>query len=169
MTQEKRGEGSNTGGVLYNSLIAFRPLSFFALSMLYACPSSSAPQVVIYPQKGRPTHVRVEIADTPDKRQMGLMYRHELPESHGMLFLFPRERPLAFWMKNTPLSLDIIFINSAGVIVNIAGHTTPFSRRALPSGQPAQFVLEVNAGFCQQHGVVVGDRVELPQAPVSPS
>jgi hypothetical protein len=90
------------------------------------------------------------------------MYRQDLPKLHGMLFLFPREQPLAFWMKNTPLSLDIIFINSARTIVSIAQNTTPFSEKPLPSDSPAQFVLEVNGGFCQRHGVAVGDRMELP-------
>lgn len=93
------------------------------------------------------------------------MYRKDLPEFHGMLFLFPREEVQSFWMKNTPLPLDIIFINSAYEIVNIARNTIPFSERLLPSGRPAQFVLEVNGGFCQRHGIEVGDRVELPNVP----
>lgn len=97
------------------------------------------------------------------------MYRRELPELRGMLFLFPREAPLSFWMKNTPLPLDIIFINAAHTIVGIAQNTTPFSRKPLPSGSPAQFVLEVNSGFCQQHGVAIGDRVELPEILPPPS
>ena len=111
----------------------------------------------------------VEIADTPEKRNFGLMYRQELPEFHGMLFLFPREEPLSFWMKNTPLPLDIIFMNSTLTIVGIAQQTTPFSEKQIPSGSPAQFVLEVNGGFCQQHDVAVGDRVELPKDLPRPS
>ena len=91
------------------------------------------------------------------------MYRRELPELQGMLFLFPREAPLSFWMKNTPLPLDIIFINAAHTIVSLAENTTPFSENPLPSGNPVQFVLEVNGGFCQRHGVAVGDRVEFAQ------
>lgn len=140
------------------------------LVLLYACGSpSSAPQVIIYPEQGNPIHVSVEIADTPEKRSFGLMYRRELPEFHGMLFLFPHEQPQAFWMKNTPLPLDILFINSALEIVGIAENTTPFSERPIPSGSPAQFVLEVNGGFCQTHGVKAGDRVELPQGLPRPS
>jgi hypothetical protein len=97
------------------------------------------------------------------------MYRKELPEMSGMLFLFPREEPLSFWMKNTILPLDIIFIDAARAIVSIAQNTTPFSENPLPSGSPAQFVLEVNGGFCQRHGVAVGDRVEFAGITVSPS
>ncbi len=78
-----------------------------------------------------------------------------------MLFLFPHEELLSFWMKNTPLPLDIIFINTARMIVSIVQNTTPFSEKPLPSGSPAQFVLEMNGGFCQQHGITVGDRVEF--------
>jgi len=143
-------------------LFPFSPFPLFALWFLSACASSSAPQVIIHRQQGEPIRVSVEIVDTPEKRSLGLMYRHDLPELHGMLFLFPREQPLAFWMKNTPLPLDIIFINSTRTIVSIAQNTTPFSERRLSSGSPAQFVLEVNGGFCQRHGVTVGDRVEFP-------
>jgi len=111
----------------------------------------------------------VEVADTQQKRSFGLMYRRDLPESHGMLFLFPREEPLSFWMKNTPLPLDIIFINAAHTIVSIAANTKPFSEKPHPSDGPAQFVLEVNGGFCQRHGVAVSDRVEFSGGLPSPS
>ena len=90
------------------------------------------------------------------------MYRPKLPELQGMLFLFPREELLSFWMKNTPLPLDIIFINTAHTIVSIAQNTVPFSETPLPSDRPTQFVLEVNGGICQRHGIAVGDRVEFP-------
>lgn len=80
-----------------------------------------------------------------------------------MLFLFPREAPQSFWMRNTPLPLDIIFISATRTIVSIAANTTPFSETPVPSDSTAQFVLEVNAGFCQQHGITIGGRVALPQ------
>jgi len=137
--------------------------------LLYACTSSSAPQLVVYSQNGTPIQVSVEIVATPEKRSFGLMYRKDLPESHGMLFLFPREQPLSFWMKNTPLPLDIIFINAAHTIVSIAANTTPFSEEPLPSGPPAQFVLEVNAGFCQRHDITVGSRIEMPNVLPKPT
>ena len=138
-------------------------LSVFLIPWLACACSPSSSHVVIHPRTGNPIRVDVEVADTAEKRNFGLMYRRKLPELQGMLFLFPREALLSFWMKNTPLSLDIIFINAAHTIVGIAENTTPFSRKPLPSGRPAQFVLEVNGGFCQRHGIVVGDRVELPK------
>ena len=117
---------------------------------------------MLYPQTGPPIHVSVEIADTNEKRALGLMYRRELPESHGMLFLFSRQELQSFWMKNTPLPLDILFIDSSLTIVGIARNTTPYSEKPIPSDKPAQFVLEVNGGFCQRHGIAVGDHVQLP-------
>jgi len=70
---------------------------------------------------------------------------------------------LSFWMKNTPRSLDIMYINSAYTIVSITRNTTPFSEEHLPSGKPAQFVLEVNGGFCERHRVFEGNQVEFPK------
>ena len=107
--------------------------SLMALWMWSACGSSTTlPQVTLFPQQGGPVRVSVEIANTEEKRQFGLMYRTDLPEMQGMLFLFPREELLSFWMKNTPRSLDIIYINSAHTIVSIARNTTPFSEEHFP-------------------------------------
>ena len=133
---------------------------FFLFVVLSACaPDSSA--VVIHPENGAPVTVRVEVADTDETRQLGLMYRNELPASAGMLFVFPHERPRSFWMKNTPLPLDIVYIGDDLRIVHIAERTTPYSTAPLPSLRPAKFVLEVNAGFCDERDIRVGDRIEL--------
>ncbi len=91
------------------------------------------------------------------------MYRNELPAFGGMLFIFPQESPLSFWMKNTPLPLDIIYINADFTIVHIAENTTPYSTAHISSKHPAKYVLEVNGGFCRQHGIVAKDRVEFSQ------
>lgn len=135
---------------------------WLAVWIVAACAADDPRSIVtLYPQNGTALRVSVEIADTHEKRALGLMYRRELPELHGMLFFFPRQEPQSFWMKNTPLPLDIIFIDSSLTIVSIAQNTTPFSEKMIPSGKPAQFVLEVNGGFCQRHGIVAGSRVEL--------
>ena len=135
----------------------------FVFFLFPACSSATdaTPHVVIRPQSGNPIHVSVEVADTQDKRQFGLMYRNELPEFSGMLFIFPHERVLSFWMKNTPLPLDIIYINTDFKVVHIAANTTPYSTAQIPSLLPAKYVLEVNGGFCQKKGVAAGDSVEL--------
>lgn len=101
----------------------------------------------------------IEIADTDSARERGLMQRASLPENSGMLFIFPREEERSFWMANTPLSLDIIFADADSQIVSIAKYTRPHSQESVPSGEPAQFVLEMPAGFADSYGVVEGDRL----------
>jgi uncharacterized membrane protein (UPF0127 family) len=104
----------------------------------------------------------VELAVTPEETARGLMFRRELPEGTGMLFDFKTERPVEFWMKNTPLSLDIIFIRADGRILRIAENTEPFSERLIPSGGPVRGVLEVIAGTARKLGIAPGDRVAHP-------
>lgn len=103
--------------------------------------------------------VDIEIADTDSARTRGLMQRTSLPEQSGMLFLFPNEQPRSFWMANTPLALDIIFANADSQIVSIAKYTTPYSQDNVRSGDPAQYVLEMPAGFADSYGVLEGDRL----------
>lgn len=99
----------------------------------------------------------IEIADDPIERSRGLMFREEMARDHGMLFDFGDEAERFFWMKNTPLSLDIIYIRGDGTVVSIAAGTTPFSTDSIPSDGPAQFVLEVNAGVADEIGLAPGD------------
>ena len=101
----------------------------------------------------------IEIADTDSAITRGLMQRSSLPDLSGMLFLMPEERIQSFWMSNTTISLDIIFINSAMEIVHIAKYTTPLSPDSVPSEYPAAFVLEVIAGFSDTHGLLEGDLI----------
>ena len=101
----------------------------------------------------------VEVADDPSERAEGLMYRESLADNAGMLFLYPETRPVEFWMKNTPLSLDIVFVREDGVIARIAENTTPMSEGLIASGEPVRAVLEVKAGTMRQLGVTVGDRL----------
>ena len=104
----------------------------------------------------------IEIADDAAERAQGLMFRDSMPRDHGMFFVYPTGRPVAFWMKNTPLPLDIIYINERGVICSIAADTTPYSEEALPSGCAAQTVLELNAGEAKAAGIRVGAPVRHP-------
>ena len=105
--------------------------------------------------------IDIEIADTPAKRTQGLMYRRSLPQDAGMLFIFETSQPLAFWMKNTFISLDMIFADNAKRIVSIAKNTTPLSEALIPSGKNAMYVVEVNAGFCDTHGIREGDVIDF--------
>lgn len=104
----------------------------------------------------------VEIADTEPEREKGLMFRKELPEGHGMLFDFHREQEVGFWMQNTYISLDMIFIQGDGRILRIAENTEPLSTRIIPSGGPVRAVLEVIAGTAEKLGIAPGDRVASP-------
>ena len=104
-----------------------------------------------------------EIADDDNERAIGLMNRSSLAEDRGMIFIFDDEKQRSFWMKNTLMPLDMIFIDSNGTIVDI---TTMQPCKSLfcesyRSKEPAQYVLEVNAGFAEEHGVKIGDFVEI--------
>jgi uncharacterized protein len=98
--------------------------------------------------------IEIEVADKQDKITQGLMWRRSMGEKQGMLFVFPDERPRSFWMKNTYIPLDILYVDSYGKIVSIVYNAVPFNERSLPSEMPAQYVVEVNAGFCNQYGIV---------------
>jgi hypothetical protein len=104
--------------------------------------------------------IDIEIADTDSARQRGMMQREGFPNDRsGMLFPFEKEEPQSFWMSNTPVALDIIFASADSQIVNIAKYTTPFSSENYRSGDPAQYVVEVPAGFADSHGILEGDRI----------
>jgi uncharacterized membrane protein (UPF0127 family) len=101
----------------------------------------------------------VELATNDTERARGLMFRKELPEGQGMLFDFEREQPVSFWMHNTYIPLDMIFIRSDGRILSIAENTEPLSDKLVPSGGPVRAVLEVIAGTAGKLGIAPGDRV----------
>ena len=104
----------------------------------------------------------VEIAARPTQISRGLMFRRALPEGRGMLFDFKREQEVTFWMKNTYISLDMIFIRGDGRILRIAENTRPLSQRLVPSGGKVRAVLEVIAGTATKLGLAPGDRVAHP-------
>ena len=105
---------------------------------------------------------RVEIADTDAERLKGLQGRETLPQDRGMLFLYDECRYLSFWMKGTPLSLDMAFLDRNGAILDIAAKTVPYSLDSISPPQPAFAVLEVGAGVLAAKGIEVGDRVTHP-------
>ena len=105
------------------------------------------------------TRLAIEIAEGDSARARGLMDRRSLPARGGMLFLSDDEKEQTFWMKNTPLPLDIMFITADSQIVSIVPRTRPLSQDIISSGQPAQYVLEVRAGFTDRYGIEVGHRV----------
>jgi uncharacterized membrane protein (UPF0127 family) len=104
--------------------------------------------------------IDLEIADTEYKRELGLMNRKELGENQGMLFIFPKPAQLSFWMRNTLISLDMIFVNEQKTIVTIHKYTKILSDQSYTATQPAMYVVEVSAGFCDKHNIEVGDKID---------
>ncbi len=102
---------------------------------------------------------KVEVVKDDKARDRGLMFRQSLPDDGGMLFDYDPPQSIAFWMKNTYLPLDIVFIDAKGVILNIAADTTPLSLQQLPSTGEARGVLEVKGGTTARFGIKPGDRV----------
>lgn len=103
-----------------------------------------------------------EVADTPELRQRGLMFRQRLPRDRAMLFDWGRVEPVAMWMRNTLVSLDMIFIAPDGRVARVAEATEPLSDTTIPSGEPVAAVLEVVAGTAERIGLKPGDRVRHP-------
>lgn len=101
----------------------------------------------------------IEIAQTDYETQTGLMYRKSMEEHQGMLFIFQKEQPRSFYMKNTEFSLDIIYINKKKKVVSIQKNTIPYDKNSLPSGEPVLYVLEIKAGLSDRWGIEIGDSV----------
>lgn len=104
----------------------------------------------------------VEIAETSWQRMQGLMQRQSLEENAGMLFLSAKETEMPMWMKNTPLSLDMLFLDNAGTVVYIAQRTEPYSLKTISAGRKVRAVLEVPAGTVARYHIKVGDKVAHP-------
>jgi uncharacterized protein len=101
----------------------------------------------------------VEVAGTVAEQAKGLMFRTELADDVGMIFPFPQPRPASFWMKNTVIPLDIIFVRSNGTIESIAENTVPYSTDSVASGEPVAAVLELRGGLTAELGIAAGDTV----------
>ena len=138
-------------------------VSFVVAAALFAVPVRADGIETLEIVTAGGTHsVQVEIAKDDAARQRGLMYRRFMPSEHGMLFEFEREAPQSFWMKNTYIPLDMIFISQTGVVTNIVANAEPLSERVIPSGPPCAAVLELNGGAAAAMGMKVGDIVRHP-------
>ncbi len=103
--------------------------------------------------------IDIQLAQTDKQREDGLMYRKSMSDDQGMLFIFPDMEERSFWMKNTYISLDIIYIDDKMEIVSIQKYATPLSEQSLPSFKKAQYVLEVNGGFADKYHIAYGDKI----------
>ena len=110
---------------------------------------------------GGAVEVSLEVAATPAERERGLMYRRSLAEGRGMLFVFDADGNQSFWMKNTLIPLDLLFIARDGTVVGIHANATPLSTADIAVGKPSRYVLEVPGGWAARHGISAGARVEF--------
>ncbi len=145
-----------------DGLAAFLVLAI--LAPLLACSqavehAALQPETVVLPGRFGSRAVMVEIADDPAEQAQGLMGRAHLAADRGMLFVYPDEAERHFWMHNTPISLDMIFLDRNLFIVGIIRRAKPNSDDTLTVGKPSRYVLEVEAGLCDRLGIREGDQV----------
>lgn len=155
---------------MVSSCRAIACAALLSMAVLYSGGPSMAQQAMVLPVDSAPLvadtgtekkQFSVEIADDGEERARGLMFRQNMAPDHGMLFVFGEEQPLAFWMKNTILPLDLVFIDAKGKIVGVK-QGTPYSEAPISPGIPSRFVLELNAGTAAKFGIDAGDIVHHP-------
>ncbi len=157
--------------IIRNTLLA---LTVLVLTPLASTTAHADPAAITTPQTGLrierlsiatprgPRSFRVEMADTPNSREIGMMWRTNVPRGTGMLFDFKTPQSVYFWMENTLSSLDLLFIRADGTIANIAANAPPLSRAVIPSDGPIVGVLEIGAGEARRLGIVAGQKVTHP-------
>ena len=118
--------------------------------------------VVVIAASGNRLHVKAETARTDAERERGLMFRRSMAADAGMLFTMPTDRDWSFWMKNTLIPLDMLFVDADGVVVGVVEDARPLDETSRRVGKPSRYVLEVNGGWCRKHGVGAGARIVLP-------
>lgn len=159
-----RDLGTALVGRLFTVIVALTAVRqrLLMTTVLFACtvaPLAHADPLLTFPLRIKGHALRVELADTPDTRRVGLMYRSELPGDGGMLFIFDRPSPQAMWMKNTVIALSVAFIGADGRILNVED-MQPMTETAHPSAGNALYAIETNLGWFRRHGVKAGDAVE---------
>ncbi len=143
--------------VFKKSLLAL--VALLLLSVIAACSDENRATIIT---SNGPVSFKVELAKTQSERARGLMFRQKLADDAGMLFDFGEEREVAFWMRNTFIPLDMIFIAANGTIKSIHANARPQDSTAIPSQFPVRFVLEIPGGRAAAAGIKVGDRLEHP-------
>ena len=124
-------------------------------------PEPAGPEVVLSPPGRDPVRVRVELAQKEQERRVGLMYRKHLDAEAGMLFLFEAQQPLTFWMRNTYVPLDMIFITDALAVLGVVENAEPLTDAPRAVAGMSRYVLEVNAGYSRSHGIAGGTLVRF--------
>ncbi|MDM9644542.1 DUF192 domain-containing protein [Rhizobium sp. S163] len=143
--------------------------AFLALFFMLALPTFAQSVVkfdkeplVIETTAGQKYNFTVEIADTNEQRQRGLMYRQDMAADAGMIFDFGASKRVQMWMENTVLPLDMLFVDRAGIVRGVKQNAVPYSRDIIDSVSPVKYVIELNAGAAAKLGLKAGDRVTSP-------
>ena len=152
------------------SMIKSHSVGFLLIGLLISSCAGREPAAVFL-TPGGPKNVLLEVVATETERNRGLMFRTHLEEGRGMLFVFEEPGQPAFWMKNTYLSLDILFLSTEGIVVDLFERVSPCPMEPCPRYapcSPARYVLEVAGGFVAHHVVRKGDRIRLENVPGVP-
>ena len=147
-----------------NAIIILSMVTILILALAFYKIGTSKKESLVFITKNKEVRVNVEIADTLIEHTKGLMYRTSLDENLGMLFIFQEEATRSFWMKNTYLSLDIIFVNSNFEIIKIAKNAQPCTKDPCDkysSDSPIKYIVEVNGGFTEREGIEIGDKIKI--------
>ena len=132
--------------------------------LISASPALALPaEKLAIDSHGKQHHFTVEVARTPQEQRNGLMHRTKLARDHGMLFLMPTERNISMWMKDTPLPLDMLFIDPTGRIIYIAPSAKPNSTKVIKADKPSLAVIELLGGTAEKDGIAAGDYVLSPE------
>ena len=155
------------------TLPRFRRTKYLLTGLLFLLTVSTAAadrknyEVTIQTPEGKQIVYQLELAATPSARQQGLMFRKSIAAGEGMLFVWPEEKKRSFWMKNTLMSLDILFFSHEKILISSHQDTVPFSVEQLPSGKPAKYVVELRAGQAQLRGLKHGSLLILSKELIS--
>ena len=144
-----------------------RLLAFLLLALFFASPGLHAQELerkdlTVWMANGQSHRFVVEVAATPEQQEKGLMFRQSMAEDDGMIFLNKIDRPSTFWMKNTLIPLDMLFVDRTGKIVHIKANAKPLSEDLIPSGGSVRAIIEINGGVAARLGIKAGDHVVFP-------
>ena len=146
---------------LLSALIGLGLMAFTACAHAQAPKNPEGPTDPLQIVSAGKTHAfKVEMADTPTEREMGLMYRASMPKDHGMIFEFRPTREVSMWMKNCLFPQDMLFLDDDGTVLGIAENARPGSERLITPGFPIASVLELNGGLVKELGIKPGDKVK---------
>lgn len=154
--------GAGAIGSVFAATFFYLSLQSPVLADSHAMVLPVHPAPLIAQTSGGDRAITIEVADEEHERSAGLMFRQNMDDDHGMLFVFQRTGDVGFWMRNTPMPLDLVFIGEDGIVRGIEPGE-PFSEASISPGVPVRFVLELKSGIAQKTGIAEGDRIRHPE------